>query len=242
MYRIKQNSANNRTYSAFIKTINSHLYHYANNNPVIYTDPNGTDATNRQKYHIAGKLEKSMGTDDSCDIKVNIPRFNPDGSQIFNSDGSPSYIKNIDTLIIAPGETAYGSFDWVMDYKGNYYKVTAKIGTVDFIVMDEYLAIDSLDSLMLNETGDLVKKIGNKFLGSNLILSGVKLKDSAEAIELEGLWGQTIKEEAGLPSQWMLNYNTLVDQYSLRKYLNENERIKRQIEELNKILSEGLYW
>ena len=78
-------------------------------------------------------------------------------------------------------------------------------------------------------------------MGSNLIQSGVKLKDSAEAAELERLWGQTIKEEAGVPSQWMLNYNTLVDQYSLRKYLNEKEMSKRQIEELNKILSEGIY-
>ena len=109
-------------------TLSCHLYNYANNNPITYTDPNGTDATNRQKYHIAGKLEKSMGTDDSCDIKVNIPRFNPDGSQIFNSDGSPSYIKNIDTLIIAPGETAYGSFEvfryklWVKYGKINLWK------------------------------------------------------------------------------------------------------------------------
>ncbi len=58
---------------------NCHLYHYAGNNPVRYVDPAGRDAKNTQKYYIAARLEKSMGTNHDCEIVVNIPRFNLDG-------------------------------------------------------------------------------------------------------------------------------------------------------------------
>ena len=54
LYRIKQNSANHGTYSAFIKTSNHRLYHYANNNPVIYKDPNGDWVVNIGGFGFAG--------------------------------------------------------------------------------------------------------------------------------------------------------------------------------------------
>ena len=52
MYRIKQNSANYRTYSAFIKTRNCHLYHYAGNNPVRYIDPDGKSSSYEEFFDI----------------------------------------------------------------------------------------------------------------------------------------------------------------------------------------------
>ena len=59
MYRIKQNSANYRTYSAFIKTRNLRLYHYANNNPVRYEDPNGRFVINNSNQYILIRTENS---------------------------------------------------------------------------------------------------------------------------------------------------------------------------------------
>lgn len=186
----------------------SHLYHYAGNNPITYTDPNGTDAKNNTQKYIVARIE------DEIEVIV---------------DGRTYKVHNI---ILKPGDYVVGAFDGAMDEYGNMIKVSARSEeNVNFsaeIKFDHiYLNITDDKSKRINKKNDSLKKCLNILPIVNLDLSGNYSDQKRIWKPLFSWWRKvtTEEQEPGTPDQWEQNYYSKI-QVELRKKLrviNEQE-------------------
>jgi len=120
-------------------TVNFSLYHYAGNNPIAYTDPDGRDVKNNTKKYIVARTED--------DVTVMI-----DGDE-----------KKLHNVILKPGDYAEGGFDGAMDSNGDMVKVSANDNEiVNFSVEEDgasiKLNISDDNSKKLNRKNDIKKK------------------------------------------------------------------------------------
>ena len=124
-----------------------------------------------------------------------------------------------------------------MDWEGNFYKVTAKIGSVDFIIIDKDMIILSNGSGLLNTVGDLAKRIPI-FGGDNPIFSGTKLVGSPDANELTEKWYPTKKKEVGEPAKMISMDSFPKNQTCFEKTIND--RINRLLENWEGLSTENI--
>ena len=123
--------------------VNFQLYHYAGNNPIVYTDPDGRDVKNNTKKYIVARTED--------DVTVMIS-----GDE-----------KKLHNVILKPGDYAEGGFDGAMDSNGDMVKVSANDKNneiVNFSVEEDgasiKLNISDDNSKKLNRKNDIKKKYG----------------------------------------------------------------------------------
>ena len=85
---------------------NCDLYHYAGNNPVKYTDPDGRTGENGLDGIAAFRLEDPIQTG-------TVPLYNSKtGKPILDEKGNQQYIKDeIDTVLGKSGDFLYGDYD-----------------------------------------------------------------------------------------------------------------------------------
>ena len=212
------------TYQKNYFLTNCHLYHYAGNNPVRYIDLDGRDAKNNSPKYILLRLENP----------IILPSYDEYGNRLIDRNGQKLSFE-IDTLVVKPGEYACGAFDGGRDVDGNYFKVTAKEGTVvSFIVTKDEIYF--FDGGLNNFIGDIGKSIMNlitkKYGEGYKEYSGFKKAGSDGAVFLEAAWGNTfdsdLKDENGNIMKPEDAYNT-IKQMQLRAYLNQTGPLSKEI-------------
>ncbi len=203
---------------------NCHLYHYAGNNPVRYTDPDGRDAKNNTPNYILLRLENP----------IILPSYDEYGNRKIDHNGQKLSFE-IDTLVVKPGEYACGAFDGGRDANGNYFKVTAIEGTVvSFIVTETAIYIfDGGFNNFMGNIGKVIKNFGKERYGKGYKeYSGFKKAESDGALFLKAAWGNTfdsdLKDANGNIMTPEDAYNTL-KQVQLRAYLNQTGPLSREI-------------
>ena len=193
--------------------INIALYTYTGNNPIRYVDPDGKDITNRTASYIVARLENP----------ILVPKLDERGNLQYSSDGKLVYIE-IDTAIIAPGETLVGKYDGIRDIEGNYIKVSghSMLPRINFSVFSDKMEfVDSESETWNNFIDDCKKKFAPTELQSGYYSAG-----SDGAILLSNRWDSTIKGDLGINSMDELSNETLKKIYDstqqkfLREYLN----------------------
>ena len=214
LFTQKNNFSHNKNWSSLLKNIeierkqavlknNSDLYDYGANNPVHYIDPDGKAITNNTKNFIIARLEDP--------IKL--------------SDGT-----EIDTVVLAPGDTYKGNVDGTRDLDGNYTKISAQSNqTVNYSV-EEDNSIKFLDneSKKNNFKNDLKKALNNifPFVFGWKLYSGSYEKGELPAKYLASEWDDNFKSDLG--EDGFQNYEAAYDsekQKLLRKeYGMENEQ------------------
>ena len=196
----KKHNQNLPGMGGLFNTVNMNLYHYAGNNPIKYTDPDGNNIVNSTDKYIIARLEKPMNEGKSNEI---------------------------DTLIIPPHSVAYGAFDGARDEEGNYYKVTgyALAPAIDFEI-DSNLKIEGF-SKTLNDFGDSrkIKEDKDKPDEKKRILSGKKIKGiSPDYDRLKESWeSRFIKDvgdndNIGNSESWASKYNDKSQKDLRKKY------------------------
>ena len=153
--------------------INLQLYHYSNNNPIKYIDPDGKAVTNNTNDYILVKPEKPITL----------------------KDGS-----SINTIVLAPGDTFTGKVDGTRDKDGNYTKISATDGDkIDYTVKNgNKIEFDDNESANKNNSNDFKKKFYNKIpFTEKKLLSGTHPKDSKGGKILEKDWGEEFKKDLG---------------------------------------------
>ena len=184
-------------------TVNFSLYHYAGNNPIAYTDPDGRDVKNNTKKYIVARTED--------DVTVMI-----DGDE-----------KKLHNVILKPGDYAEGGFDGAMDSNGDMVKVSANDNEiVNFSVEEDgasiKLNISDDNSKKLNNKNDIKKKTWNMFVPKvkEKDLSGNYKGQNKKGKTLFSWWKQATENasEPGKPEEWEKNYNS-EEQKALRQKL-----------------------
>ena len=193
---------------------NCHLYNYGNNNPIVYTDPDGKSAENGLPDTAVFRLEDPIPANQ-------IPLYDSvTGKALLDANGKQMYYdKEIDTVILKAGGFCYGDFDGAMDTNGNFYKVTARSPwtSVSFKIEDGAIKFAGGFEKLKNNGGDFYK---NHITKGGDLTSGYYLSGSDEANYLLDEWGSQIFNDIGKPELWDSEYNSNT-QYSLRKYLKE---------------------
>jgi hypothetical protein len=145
-------------------TVNLHVYHYAGNNPVKYTDPDGEDFYNFTQKDIVVVLENRKGSVDY----VNVPAGEMYTGKI---DG---VVLSDDTVVKVTGTEWAPSVHLVVETVGNE-DVAYVVGSV---------------SMLVNDGGDLVKK----FEGKGDLLSGVYTPEAAKSDPKLNRWVESAKD------------------------------------------------
>ena len=156
-------------------SVNLNLYHYAGNNPVKYTDPDGKNVTNNTNDYIIARLE----------------------DEITLKDGT-----KIDTVVLAPGDTYNGKVDGTKNRHGDYTKISCQDGDkIDYTVKEgNLIEFDDISSECKNLLNDS-KKIVNNTSPLLLFINGYKLpsgsypKNSKGAHFLSKRWDDRFKRD-----------------------------------------------
>ena len=177
---------------------NSHLYHYANNNPLKYTDPDGRSGRNSSGKYLIARTE-------------GVIRYE------FNGE-----IKETHYVIFKDGDFSPQAFDGFFDASGNGIKISGNEDAHDNINITIYdedglsFTFDDSDSRNLNNHNDGKKRLANTLpkrlknifgLKEHYDISGKYKNINQEDSPLYPWWKEGIAATSN-PEQWENTYNT----------------------------------